>query len=173
MQTWEKGVLYAEHGWSVSIIHFLHDLLFGHVRTAIFDTNPSFQVVEVATVQLKEFNQQHAHILIGVSGIDTRVKLQSERRNLKFCKWFLNITRRLCFYCNRNLSYPATDMSRYLQEADDHEDQTVRADSSGEDFVQIPLEQKLLQHKDQVRQHWVHLKEGGVEWGWTEPRHKG
>lgn len=81
MQTWKKGVLYAEHGWSVSIIHFLHDLLFGHVRAAIFDTNPSFQVVEMATVQLKEFNQQHAQILIGVSGIDTRVKLQSERRN--------------------------------------------------------------------------------------------
>lgn len=98
MQTWKKGVLYAEHGWSVAIVHFLHDLLFGHVRAAIFDTNPSFQVVEMATVQLKEFNQQHAQILIRVSGIDTRVKLQSERRNSKFYKCFLNISgmRQLC-----------------------------------------------------------------------------
>lgn len=73
------------------------------------------------------------------------------------------MTPQLCFYYSRKLSYPVTDMSLYLQEADDHEDQTVRADSSGEDFVQIPLQQKLLQHKDQVRQHWVHLKEGDVE----------
>lgn len=129
MQTWKKGVLYAEHGWSVSIIHFLHDLLFGHVRAAIFDTNPSFQVVEMATIQLKEFNQQHAQILIGVSGIDTRMKLQSERRNSKFYKCFLNIsgnasamTPQLCFSYNRNLSYHVTDVSQYLQEADDHED---------------------------------------------------
>lgn len=91
MQTWKKGVFYAEHGWSVSISHFLHDLLFGYVRTTIFDTNPSFQVVEMATVQLKEFNQQHAQILIGVSGINTRVKLQSECRNSRFYKLFINI----------------------------------------------------------------------------------
>lgn len=88
MQTWKEGVFYAEHGWSVSVIHFLHDLLFGHVRTAILDTNPSFQVVEMATVQLKEFNQQHAQILIGVSGIDTRVKLQSEQRNVQLHQCF-------------------------------------------------------------------------------------
>lgn len=46
----------------------------------------------------------------------------------------------------------------YLEEADDHEDEAVRADSPGEDFVQISLQQELLQHKDQVRQHWIHLK---------------
>lgn len=79
--TWEKGVLYAEHGWPVSVVHFLHELLFGRVRTAIFDPNPSFHVVEMAAVQLEELNQQHAQILVGVSGIDARVKLQRERRN--------------------------------------------------------------------------------------------
>lgn len=78
LPTWKKGVFYAEHGWSVSVVHFLHDLLFCHVRTAILDTNPSFQVVEMATIQLKELNQQHAQIFIGVSGIDARVKLQRE-----------------------------------------------------------------------------------------------
>lgn len=88
MQTWKEGVFYAEHGWSVSVIHFLHDLLFGHVRTAVLDTNPSFPVVEMATVQLKELNQQHAQILIGVSGVDTGVKLHSEQRNLKFHQCF-------------------------------------------------------------------------------------
>lgn len=48
--------------------------------------------------------------------------------------------------------------SLYLQETDDHEDETVGADAPGEDFVQIPLQQKLLQHEDQVRQHWILLK---------------
>lgn len=51
----------------------------------------------------------------------------------------------------------------YLQEADDHEDETVGADSPGEDFVQISLQQKLLQHKDQVRQHGILLEAGGGE----------
>lgn len=51
----------------------------------------------------------------------------------------------------------------YLQEADDHEDEAVGADSSGEDFVQVPLQQELLQHEDQVRQHRVHLEEGNAE----------
>lgn len=89
MQTWKKGVFYAEHGGSVSIVHFLHDLLFGHVRAAIFYSNPGFQVVEMAPVQLEEFNQQHAQILVGVPGVDARVKLQSQRRNSNF-KCFMN-----------------------------------------------------------------------------------
>lgn len=74
--TWEQRVLYAEHGWSVSICHGLHDLLFGQVPAPIFDTNPCFQVVEMAAVQLKELNQQHAQILVGVPGVDTWMELK-------------------------------------------------------------------------------------------------
>lgn len=108
----------------------------------------------MATIQLKEFNQQHAQIFIGVSGIDARVKLRSECGNSKFYH---------CFNIDSTTTGTFHILLLYLQETDDHEDETVRADSSGEDFVQVPLQQKLLQHKDQVRQHWVHLKEGDVE----------
>lgn len=42
----------------------------------------------MATIQLKELNQQHAQIFIGVSGIDARVKLRSEGGNAKFYHCF-------------------------------------------------------------------------------------
>lgn len=45
----------------------------------------------------------------------------------------------------------------YLEEANDHQDEAVGADSSSEHLVEISLEQKLLQHKDQVRQHGIPL----------------
>ena len=77
--TWEQRVLYAEHGWSVPIRHGLHDLLFGDVRAAVLDANPRFQVVEVAAVQLEEFDQQHAQILVGVPGIDARMELKRKQ----------------------------------------------------------------------------------------------
>lgn len=78
--TWKQRVLYAEHGWSVSVCHGLHDLLFGYVRASIFDANPRFQVVEMAAVQLKELDQQHAQVLVGVSGIDARMELKGKYR---------------------------------------------------------------------------------------------
>lgn len=46
----------------------------------------------------------------------------------------------------------------YLQEADGHQGQTVGADSSGEDLVQVPLQQELLQDEDQWRQDGVLLQ---------------
>lgn len=47
---------------------------------------------------------------------------------------------------------------RYLQEADGHQGQTVGADSSCEDLVQVPLQQELLQDEDQWRQDSVLLQ---------------
>lgn len=46
----------------------------------------------------------------------------------------------------------------YLQEADSHQGQTVGADSPGEDLVQVPLQQELLQDEDQRRQDGVLLQ---------------
>lgn len=46
----------------------------------------------------------------------------------------------------------------YLQEADGHQGQTVGADSPGEDLVQVPLQQELLQDEDQRRQDGVLLQ---------------
>lgn len=79
--TWKQWVLYAEHGWPVSVRHDLHDLLFGYVCASIFDTNPSFQVVEMAPVQLKELDQQYAQIFVGVSGINSRMELRNKNKN--------------------------------------------------------------------------------------------
>ena len=39
-------------------------------------------------------------------------------------------------------------MLAHLEEADDHEDETVGTDAPGEDLIEVPLQEKLLQHKD-------------------------
>lgn len=46
----------------------------------------------------------------------------------------------------------------YLQEADGHQYKAVRAYASGEDFIQIPLQQELLQDEDQRWQNSVLLQ---------------
>lgn len=51
----------------------------------------------------------------------------------------------------------------YLQEADSHENKAVRADPSSEDFIQISLQQELLQDEDQRWQNGVLLRDGKTE----------
>lgn len=46
-----------------------------------------------------------------------------------------------------------------LQEAHSHEEEAVGADSSGENFIEVPLQQELFQHQDQVRQYRVFLQD--------------
>lgn len=46
----------------------------------------------------------------------------------------------------------------HLQEADGHEEKTVGADSTSENLIEVPLQEELLQHQDQVRQHRVFLQ---------------
>lgn len=48
-----------------------------------------------------------------------------------------------------------------LQEADSHEEQTVGSNSTGKNLIEVPLQQELLQHQDQVRQHRVFLQGRG------------
>ena len=57
-----ERVLNAEQRWSVTILHLALDLLLGNISTAILDADPNLQVVEVSTVQLEEFNQQHTQV---------------------------------------------------------------------------------------------------------------
>lgn len=45
-----------------------------------------------------------------------------------------------------------------LQEAHSHQEQTVGADPAGENFIEISLQEELLQHQDQVRQDRVFLQ---------------
>ena len=74
--TWEQGVLYAEHGRPAAGVHGLHQLLLGHVGSAVLDADARLQVVEVASVELEELNEQHAQVLTGVAGVDAWVELQ-------------------------------------------------------------------------------------------------
>lgn len=73
--TWKQGVLYAQHGWPVSIFYALHYVFLGDVCASIFYSNSCFQVVKMAAIQLKELNKQYAQILIRISGINTRMEL--------------------------------------------------------------------------------------------------
>lgn len=54
----------------------------------------------------------------------------------------------------------------HLQEADSHKEKAVGADPSSENLIQIPLEQELLQHQNQLRKHWVFLMDKRNPWLW-------
>lgn len=75
--TWLQWVLYVEHGGPVAIHHVLLNLVFGNVATSIFYPDACFQVVEVATVQLKEFNEQNTDVDVGTAHILPEVKLEN------------------------------------------------------------------------------------------------
>ena len=44
-----------------------------------------------------------------------------------------------------------------LEEADRHQDETVRADATSEDFVQVALKEELLEDENQVLHAWKAL----------------
>ncbi len=75
--TWLQWVLYVEHGGPVAIHHVLLNLVFGNVATSIFYPDTCFQVVEVAAIQLKEFNEQNADVDVGTAHILPEVKLEN------------------------------------------------------------------------------------------------
>lgn len=75
--TWLQWVLNVEHGGPVAIHHVLLDLIFGNVATAIFYPDTRFQVVEVATVELEEFDEQNADVDVGTAHVVPVVKLEN------------------------------------------------------------------------------------------------
>lgn len=75
--TWLQWVLNVEHGGPVAIHHVLLDLIFGNVATTIFYSDTGFQVVEVATVELEEFDEQNADVDVGTADVVPVVKLES------------------------------------------------------------------------------------------------
>lgn len=77
--TWLQWVLNVEHGGPVAIHHVLLDLIFGNVATSIFYPDACFQVVEVAAVELKEFNEQNPDVDVGTAHILPVVKLENTR----------------------------------------------------------------------------------------------
>jgi hypothetical protein len=52
-----------------------------------------------------------------------------------------------------------------LQEAYGEQNETVRADAAGEDFVEVPLQEEMLQHHHQRSQHWELFFEIGDQLG--------
>lgn len=77
--TWLQWVLNIEHGGPVAIHQVLLNLIFGNIATSIFDSDARFQVVEVASVQLKEFDEQNTDIDVGTAHILPVVKLENTR----------------------------------------------------------------------------------------------
>lgn len=75
--TWLQWVLNVEHRGPVAIHQILLNLIFGNIATSIFDSDARFQVVEVASVQLKEFNEQNTNIDVGTAHVLPVVKLEN------------------------------------------------------------------------------------------------
>lgn len=77
--TWLQWVLDVEHGGPVAIHQVLLNLVFGNVAASVLYSDACFQVVEVAAVQLKEFNEQNANVDVGTAHVLPVVKLEKTR----------------------------------------------------------------------------------------------
>lgn len=71
-----QRILNAQHGWPVTIFHLLWNLFLGKVSSIIFYANCSLKIIEVPSIQLKEFNQQDTKIWVWFSCIFTRMELE-------------------------------------------------------------------------------------------------
>lgn len=80
--TWLQWVLYVEHGGPVAIHHVLLNLIFGNIATSIFYPDACLQVVEVATVELKELNEQNTDVDDGSAHVFPVVKLEKSTGQL-------------------------------------------------------------------------------------------
>lgn len=76
-RTWLQWILNVEHGRPVSIHHVLLNLIFGNIAASIFYPNSCFQVVKVATVELKEFNEQNTNVDVRTAHVFPVVKLEN------------------------------------------------------------------------------------------------
>lgn len=76
--TWLQRVLDVEHGGPVAVHQVLLDLIFSHITTPIFYSDARFQVVEVAAVQLEEFDKQDADVDVGTAHIFSVVELETQ-----------------------------------------------------------------------------------------------
>ena len=73
--TWKQRVLYAEHGRPVAVVHGFHDFLLGYVGSSVLDADARLQVVEMASVELKELYEQDPQVGLVAPGVDARVPL--------------------------------------------------------------------------------------------------
>lgn len=85
ISTWLQWVLNVEHGGPVAIQHVLLNLIFGNVAPAVFYPDACFQVVEVAPIELKEFNEQNTNVDVETKHILPVVKLETKYR------WLLEV----------------------------------------------------------------------------------
>lgn len=162
--TWLERVLDVEHWGPVAIHQIFLDLIFSNVTTPIFYPDARFQVVEVAAVQLKEFDKQNANVDVRTAHIFSVVELENTvwkisdfiidresslvRQNyIKRLKW------RKCI----SDSFWWPNLSD-LQEADSHEEETVGPNPTSKNLIEVSLQQELFKHQDQVRQYRVFLQ---------------
>lgn len=94
--TWLQRVLNVKHRGSVPIQHaFLH-FIFSHIRAAIFDSDPSLQVVKMPTIQLKELDQQHAQVWIWTYHFLSVVQLENKKVIILTYKVHFNVQKWIC-----------------------------------------------------------------------------
>ena len=62
----------------MTVVHLTCDVLLGDVRPTVLDADARVQVVEVATIQLKELYQHDAQINVGVCGVFTWIQLKQQ-----------------------------------------------------------------------------------------------
>lgn len=78
--TWLDGVLDADHGGPVPAAHDLQHLVLGQVGASVLHPDARLHVVEVAAVQLKEFDEEEAQVDVGAPRVDPRMQLSPARR---------------------------------------------------------------------------------------------
>lgn len=79
-----QRVLDVEHGGPVTVHHVLLNFIFGNVAPSVFYPDACLQVVEVATIELKEFNKQDANVNVGARHVLPVVQLLHRRINPMF-----------------------------------------------------------------------------------------
>ena len=73
-----QRVFNAHQRRPVPIVHLLDNVILWNVGAPVLDANACAHVVEGATVQLKELNQQHAQVGVQLCRVLTRMQLSKE-----------------------------------------------------------------------------------------------
>lgn len=80
--TWLDGVLDADHGGPVPAAHALQHLVLGQVGASVLHPDARLHVIEVAAIQLKEFDEEEAQVDVGAPRVDPRMQLSPARREV-------------------------------------------------------------------------------------------
>lgn len=77
----------------MTVVHLLDDVVLGNVGPSVLDANAGAHVVECAPIQLKELDEQHAKVTVGLRGILARVQLSNKQpdNNSQCFSWTVTV----------------------------------------------------------------------------------